>query len=184
MAKQLETLQAELDALDADTQGDDAYERIEALQDKIEAIEQGLQQPDPRAVKIAGILLTIEHDGRVEITRGLIRAEDKKALKALAKSPDAGMAAGGDRPRRQARATRGGSIRGAASESLRAVHRRFAGTAGCLAERGPSGAGGDAVGWRERQLSCAGEFPVTCAARPRICGPMRRTSRPVLRMRP
>jgi ParB family chromosome partitioning protein len=93
VAKQLETLQAELnalEALDADTEDDAAYEQIEALQEKIESIEQGLQQPDPRAVKIAGILLTIEHDGRVEITRGLIRAEDKKALKALAKFPDAG----------------------------------------------------------------------------------------------
>jgi ParB family chromosome partitioning protein len=46
-----------------------------------------------RAVKIAGILLTVEHDGRVAITRGLIRAEDKKALKALAKSQE--VAAGG-----------------------------------------------------------------------------------------
>ena len=92
VAKQLETLQAELGALEAqdpDSVDDDAYEQIEALQEKIETIEQGLQQPDPRAVKIAGILLTVEHDGRVEITRGLIRAEDKKALKALAKSPEA-----------------------------------------------------------------------------------------------
>jgi ParB family chromosome partitioning protein len=93
VAKQLAALQTELDALeakDADSDGEDedgSYERIEELQEKIETIEQGLQQPDPRAVKIAGILLTVDHDGRVEITRGLIRAEDKKALKALEKTP-------------------------------------------------------------------------------------------------
>ena len=58
------------------------------IQDQIEEIEQSLEKPDSRAVKLAGILLTVEHDGRVEIMRGLIRAEDKKALKALVKSPE------------------------------------------------------------------------------------------------
>jgi ParB family chromosome partitioning protein len=92
VAKQLATLQAELDALEAkdiDAEGadeDSNYEQIEDLQEKIETIEQSLQQPDPRAVKIAGILLTVDHDGRVEITRGLIRPEDKKALRALEKT--------------------------------------------------------------------------------------------------
>ena len=93
VAKQLAALQAELAALEAkdmDAEGDDKdsnYEQIEDLHEKIETIEQSLQQPDPRAVKIAGVLLTVDHAGRVEITRGLIRAEDKKALKALEKTP-------------------------------------------------------------------------------------------------
>jgi ParB family transcriptional regulator, chromosome partitioning protein len=91
VAKQLEALQAELAKLEETVEDDEtSYERIEALHEKIDTIEQGLQQPDPRAVKIAGLLVTIDHEGRVEITRGLIRAEDKKALKVLAKAPEAG----------------------------------------------------------------------------------------------
>ncbi len=99
VANQLAALQGELATLEAQddsSEDDGAYEQIEALQEKIEGIEQGLQQPDPRAVKIAGILLTIAHDGRVEINRGLIRAEDKKALKALTSSEQ--FAAGGTAP--------------------------------------------------------------------------------------
>jgi ParB family chromosome partitioning protein len=99
VAKQLAALQAELAALEVqneDSEDGGDYEQIEALQEKIDTIEQGLQQPDPRAVSIAGILLTLEHDGRVQITRGLIRAADKKALKALAHSPEEGQ--GGAEP--------------------------------------------------------------------------------------
>lgn len=90
VAKQLAALQSEMSALQESGSEEDDYQRLDVIQDQIEEIEQSLEKPDPRAVKLAGILLTVEHDGRVEITRGLIRAEDKKALKALAKSPEVG----------------------------------------------------------------------------------------------
>jgi ParB family transcriptional regulator, chromosome partitioning protein len=90
VAKQLAALQSEMSALQESGSEEDDYQRLDVIQDQIEEIEQSLEKPDPRAVKLAGILLTVEHDGRVEITRGLIRAGDKKALKALAKSPEVG----------------------------------------------------------------------------------------------
>ena len=121
VAKLLETLQAELaarESQDADGEDNTAYEQIEALHEKIEAIEQGLQQPDPRAVKIAGILLTIDHDGRVEMTRGLIRAEDKKALKALGSPSEAQADGGAVEPSESGDA--GGSLSGALRLNLSA----------------------------------------------------------------
>jgi ParB family chromosome partitioning protein len=163
VAKRLETLQAELTALEAqdpDSEDDAAYEQIEALQEKIETIEQGLQQPDPRAVKIAGILLTVEHDGRVEITRGLIRAEDKKALKALAKSQE--VAAGGGTAEPCDKSDAGAGLSGALRLNLSAQF-----TAGLQArlDASPSVALRALtatlwVGASENYLS-RGEFPVT-----------------------
>jgi ParB family chromosome partitioning protein len=93
VAKQLETLRGELAALEAqeaDGEDDSAFERIDAIHEEIEGIEQGLERPDPRAIKLAGILVTIDHAGRLEVVRGLIRAEDKKALKSLTQNADTG----------------------------------------------------------------------------------------------
>lgn len=95
VAKQLAALEAEFTALQESGEEEENYQRLDVLQDQIEEIEQSLEKPDPRAVKLAGVLLTIDQDGRVEITRGLIRAEDKKALKAMSKAPEAGSAQGG-----------------------------------------------------------------------------------------
>jgi ParB family chromosome partitioning protein len=113
VAKQLAALQSEMSALQESGSEEDDYQRLDVIQDQIEEIEQSLEKPDPRAVKLAGILLTVEHDGRVEITRGLIRAEDKKALKALAKSPEVGAGSVAVEP------SDGGDVGGSLSGALR-----------------------------------------------------------------
>jgi ParB family chromosome partitioning protein len=113
VAKQLAALQSEMSALQESGSEEDDYQRLDVIQDQIEEIEQSLEKPDSRAVKLAGILLTVEHDGRVEITRGLIRAEDKKALKALAKSPEVGAGSVAVEP------SDGGDVGGSLSGALR-----------------------------------------------------------------
>ena len=118
VAKQLAALQSEMSALQESGSEEDDYQRLDVIQDQIEEIEQSLEKPDPRAVKLAGILLTVEHDGRVEITRGLIRAEDKKALKALAKSPEVGAGSVAVEPSNEGDV--GGSLSGALRLNLSA----------------------------------------------------------------
>lgn len=113
VAKQLAALQSEMSALQESGSEEDDYQGLDVIQDQIEEIEQSLEKPDPRAVKLAGILLTVEHDGRVDITRGLIRAEDKKALKALAKSPEVGAGSVAVEP------SDGGDVGGSLSGALR-----------------------------------------------------------------
>jgi ParB family chromosome partitioning protein len=118
VAKQLAALQSEMSALQESGSEEDDYQRLDVIQDQIEEIEHSLEKPDPRAVKLAGILLTVEHDGRVEITRGLIRAEDKKALKALAKSPEVGAGSVAVEPSNEGDV--GGSLSGALRLNLSA----------------------------------------------------------------
>ena len=111
VAKHLAALQSEMSALQESGSEEDDYQRLDVIQDQIEEIEQSLEKPDPRAVKLAGILLTVGHDGRVEITRGLIRAEDKKALKALAQSPEETMRGAEPSDRSDAGAGLSGALR-------------------------------------------------------------------------
>jgi ParB family chromosome partitioning protein len=94
VAKQLAKLRGELTRLqEAEDDTDEGFERIDDLHEEIETIEQSLERPDPRTVKLAGLIVTIDHAGRIEIHRGLVRPEDKKALKALPKTDEAGVAA-------------------------------------------------------------------------------------------
>jgi ParB family transcriptional regulator, chromosome partitioning protein len=100
-AVQIAKLEAELKDLhsqESEASDEGSYERIEVIEEKLAAIEQSLERPDPRAVKLAGIVVTVATDGRIEVERGLIRPEDKKALKALAKDNQvvAGESIGGD----------------------------------------------------------------------------------------
>jgi ParB family chromosome partitioning protein len=93
-AAKLTALEAELAALvaksdadqESDEEGDDTYEAIEDVTEKIEGIKKSLERPDPRAVAVAGAIVTVDHNGKVEVFRGLVKSEDKKALKVLAKA--------------------------------------------------------------------------------------------------
>jgi ParB family chromosome partitioning protein len=107
-AAQLAKLRAQIAALEAvedqdDDDGetsDERHDQIQDLQERIEDIGQTLERPDPRGAKLAGVLVTLDYHGKVEIHRGLIRPADKKALKALPKaegaSEGARAAGGGD----------------------------------------------------------------------------------------
>jgi ParB family chromosome partitioning protein len=165
VAKQLAALQSEMSALQESGSEEDDYQRLDVIQDQIEEIEQSLEKPDSRAVKLAGILLTVEHDGRVEITRGLIRAEDKKALKALVKSQE--VAAGGGTAEPSDESDAGAGLSGALRLNLSAQF-----TAGLQArlDASPSVALRALaatlwVGASENYLS-RGEFPVTVRGTP------------------
>ncbi len=112
-AKKLERLQEQLaeaqqrvaaldeqggDDDEADRAWQQASERCEAIEDKIAEIERGLVAPDPDAAALAGAVVALDHRGKIEVTDGLIRPEDKrevtKAAKAKQKQPDAARGAG------------------------------------------------------------------------------------------
>jgi ParB family chromosome partitioning protein len=82
-AEQLAALEA---SPQSDGENDELDDQIADLREEIDDIEGALQRPDPRAVKLAGILLTVDPSGRVEIDRGLIRPADKKQLKEIEKA--------------------------------------------------------------------------------------------------
>lgn len=89
-AAQLKKLNEELKALEAAAACAEEWgaedEQIDALNEQIDEIEQALVRPDPRAAKLAGLIVTVDPNGRSEVIRGLVRAADKKALKNLPKS--------------------------------------------------------------------------------------------------
>jgi len=114
VAKQLEKLNSELVALQdqAETHEDEAaYERIDALQEQLLDIEQTLERPDPRTLRLAGIIVTIDHAGGVEILRGLVRPEDKKALKSLGDGALAGTDSGNRAEEEEGGANLSGALR-------------------------------------------------------------------------
>lgn len=85
--------------------GPDAYEveeqrlsgALDALDEKLDAARAALQAWTPEQMARSGVLLHIDHSGRVVVHRGLIRPEDKKAARAAnATGGTAGEGDGGD----------------------------------------------------------------------------------------
>jgi ParB family chromosome partitioning protein len=91
----LDTLQAELEAIereidghdedaDADSAAGEGYaaleEKYDAAGEKLDSLLQSPAEPDAGERAIAGAVVTIDHDGRLRIERGLIRKEDMKKL--------------------------------------------------------------------------------------------------------
>lgn len=83
--KLAEARKASDEAAEEDESADAQWDTIDVLEEEISALKATLEKPDPAASKLAGMVVTIAPDGCVDIKRGLIRREDKKALKALAK---------------------------------------------------------------------------------------------------
>lgn len=104
-AAQLAQLAEQLASLDTarqtDDENDDLDDQIADIHEQIEAIEGALQRPDPRAVKLAGILVTVDETGRVKIDRGLIRPVDKKRLKEIEKATPSDAEGTGDASRKE-----------------------------------------------------------------------------------
>lgn len=88
-AQQLNKLQKELDTLqhdlaDLDEESDQYYdveEAIDAKQEELEALKSTLLVPDPRFADITGSLVTIDHNGKLEIIPNRIRPQDAKERK-------------------------------------------------------------------------------------------------------
>jgi len=86
----LEDLSGEYDDLaeqcEADPENADLAEQLQSVSDRIDAINaKGYAYP-PDALASAGVIVTLGHDGAIDIRRGLVRPED--ARKARAATPD------------------------------------------------------------------------------------------------
>lgn len=79
--QELDRLAAEYDALieehGEDDQPEEIAERIEKLSERIDELNEGKASFTPDDIAIGGAVVTIGHDGGIEIVRGLIRPEDK-----------------------------------------------------------------------------------------------------------
>ncbi len=82
---QMEALQPEYEAYDenADESGEQYQaieEKTQRIQDKLDALDESLAVPYPDDLAIAGVVVTVDHNGQLRIERGLIRKEDMKKL--------------------------------------------------------------------------------------------------------
>lgn len=77
---ELEALAAEYDSLADDEDGEDAQasERLATLEQEIEAIREAASAFTPEMLDLAGAIVTLDHQGRIDIRRGLVRPEDAR----------------------------------------------------------------------------------------------------------
>jgi ParB family chromosome partitioning protein len=95
LTKRAEELEADLERLrgeaetseDVDDEAVSALEaEAEAAQEALRAFESTLEQYDAEALSLAGAVVCVGHDGRIEVHRGLIRPQDRKAATRAAQS--------------------------------------------------------------------------------------------------
>ncbi|HTR34992.1 MAG TPA: ParB/RepB/Spo0J family partition protein [Bryobacteraceae bacterium] len=60
----------------SDEPNEETEARLEAIESRIAELEHGKKAYSPETLAIAGALLTIRHDGTLEVMRGLVRPED------------------------------------------------------------------------------------------------------------
>lgn len=98
---ELGTLQGEYDALsdvlEADEEDAKAAERQFAISERMDAIRQAAEIWPSEKLAIAGAIVTVNGDGRIEIKRGLIRPADAKAHR-KAEKPERASDADGQKP--------------------------------------------------------------------------------------
>lgn len=85
---ELKRLRGELDALDeaieADSIEDDPrWDQRDELAGQIETIRQDARIWDLELMKLAGVVLSVDHDGDLDVTLGVVGAEDEKAVQAV-----------------------------------------------------------------------------------------------------
>lgn len=91
--KALDKATAAYDALAAeagDDYDDEMSDRLDALSEKIEELSEGESVWQPETLAQSGAILTIVHNGKLRIERGLIKPEDKKAFVAHQKGQEEG----------------------------------------------------------------------------------------------
>jgi len=82
LEKQIADLEAKRDAIDDDPDDEKDQplrDEQERLEEELEKIRDGLVTYNKQQAKHAGAIVTIDHDGKVEVIRGLIRKEDRDA---------------------------------------------------------------------------------------------------------
>ena len=107
---QLETLtarRAELEKLNVAAQDDDEKldelaEEQESVEEALEAIEEARTVPHPEQASLAGAIVSVGHDGKVHIERGLLKPEDAKRFARSRTAEEEGDEA--DRPRQHSAA--------------------------------------------------------------------------------
>ncbi|MFD1983327.1 ParB/RepB/Spo0J family partition protein [Mesorhizobium newzealandense] len=81
------------EAIDAYAEGDPQMEadeaKLQVLESRIEAIQNALEAFDPQEMGLAGCIVSVAHGGYLQVTPGLVKAEDRKALAASQGSNDA-----------------------------------------------------------------------------------------------
>lgn len=90
--QQYEALQAGAEELESEwykSEADNKPERLVALEAAIEDMENEARGWKPDEMALAGAIITIDRDGKVEIERGMVKPEDKTRLKALEKAKEA-----------------------------------------------------------------------------------------------
>ena len=88
-----EALKAELDALNerydgADELPDDVDERLGELETALAAFEERPLRYDPAEIARAGVFVSLDEEGRLEIERGFVRPEDELRVAVDGQSPD------------------------------------------------------------------------------------------------
>jgi ParB family chromosome partitioning protein len=83
----IDRLQTEADAImeeHGEEPADEAvYSRLEAINDQIEALNQGEEVWTNEQRSVAGIVVSIGHGGEIAVARGIVKPEDKAALRKL-----------------------------------------------------------------------------------------------------
>lgn len=59
---------------------DSLEDQWQALDDQLDAMEEALHEWTPQQKAVAGVVLSIDSDGQVHVTEGLVTADDRKAL--------------------------------------------------------------------------------------------------------
>lgn len=81
-ARRIAAVEKELASLRAiEDASDEQVERESTLEVELGEIEQMLERPHPEAAKLAGVIATVDWQGKAEVIRGLVRAADAKTLK-------------------------------------------------------------------------------------------------------
>ena len=74
------------DQLSSDEDNADLAERVQRISDRIDELQATGEIWSPETLAVAGAIVTIGHEGEIEVRRGLIRPEDVRAAKASAKA--------------------------------------------------------------------------------------------------
>ena len=97
---EMEVLQPQYEAYDEDAdESGELYraleEKAERIQWELDALSESLAETHPSDLEIAGTIVTVDHEGKLRIERGLVRKEDMKKLPSSQEEREEGVAVTG-----------------------------------------------------------------------------------------
>jgi ParB family transcriptional regulator, chromosome partitioning protein len=96
-ARQAEIEQQSAAAKEDDDRLDELAEELEGVEDALAAIDEARTVPHPEQERVAGVIVSIGHDGKVHIERGLLKPEDAKRFARARSAQDGTDEAGAPR---------------------------------------------------------------------------------------